>query len=213
MLKKYLIILILLFLQTAYADTKLYIKTVPENGKVKILNIKQKYKYGLNLKKGTYRISIKLKNYATKRFNIKIDRKKKLNLKIRLLPLRFINSIGMEFVYIEPGTFMMGSPPNEPGRVDQEPRFIVSLTEGFYIQTTEVSEGQYKKLMGRNPSDYPMGDKYPVENVSWDDANKFINKLINVEKGGCNPAPLERNEVNGMVVINTSSINAGLRYF
>jgi formylglycine-generating enzyme required for sulfatase activity len=96
------------------------------------------------------------------------------------------NSIGMTFVYIKPGTFMMGSPSDEPGRKrDSEVNEIlhqVTMTHGFYMQTTEVSQRQWLALMGKNPSyfDY-SGDDFPVEQVSWNDAQEFIRRLIQKE--------------------------------
>jgi formylglycine-generating enzyme required for sulfatase activity len=90
----------------------------------------------------------------------------------------FTNSLGMTFVYIEPGTFMMGSPSDEPGRYDNETQHQVTLTKGYYLQTTEVTQGQWKAVMGNNPSYFSnCGDDCPVENVSWDDAQDFIQKL------------------------------------
>lgn len=89
------------------------------------------------------------------------------------------NSIGMKFVYIPPGTFMMGSPENEPGRYPLEsPQHKVTLTRGFYMQTTEVTQGQWKLVMDNNPSYFKdCGDNCPVDTVSWNDAQSFIRKL------------------------------------
>ncbi len=91
---------------------------------------------------------------------------------------RITNNINMTFVYIPPGEFMMGSPEDEPGRYDDEKQHKVTLTKGFYMQTTEVTQGQWKAVMGDNPSSFKdCGDDCPVENVSWDDVQEFINKL------------------------------------
>ena len=91
---------------------------------------------------------------------------------------KITNSLGMEFGYIKPGTFMMGSPSNEPGRVRKKPQHKVTLTKGFYMQTTEVTQGQWKAVMGNNPSNFKnCGDDCPVEQVSWNDAQGFIRKL------------------------------------
>jgi len=88
------------------------------------------------------------------------------------------NSLGMKFVYIRPGTFMMGSPNSETGRDDDETLHQVTLTKGFYMQTTEVSQKQWRAVMGKNPSHFKDGrDDCPVENVSWEDAQQFIKKL------------------------------------
>ncbi|MGA1868758.1 MAG: formylglycine-generating enzyme family protein [bacterium] len=87
----------------------------------------------------------------------------------------------MEFVYISPGSFIMGSPEYEEGRDSDENLHEVMVTKGFYMQITEVTQGQWKELMGTNPW---QGDKYiregknyPVSCVSWYDTQKFIQRL------------------------------------
>jgi formylglycine-generating enzyme required for sulfatase activity len=91
---------------------------------------------------------------------------------------RFTNGLGMEFVLIKPGKFMMGSPEDEPGRFSGEKLHRVNLTKPFYMQTTEVTQAQWKALMGKNPASHKRcGDKCPVEQVSWEDAQQFIQKL------------------------------------
>jgi len=55
---------------------------------------------------------------------------------------RIINSLGMEFVLIKSGKFLMGSPEDEPGRYTGERPHRVNLTKPFYLQTTEVTQGQ-----------------------------------------------------------------------
>jgi hypothetical protein len=88
------------------------------------------------------------------------------------------NSIGMKFVYIPPGTFIMGSPKNEPGRSDDETQHEVTLTRGFYIQTTEVTQEQWERVMDNNPAIFKdCGENCPVEYVSWNDVQRFIEKL------------------------------------
>ena len=49
--------------------------------------------------------------------------------------------------------------------------------DGFLIGKYEVTQGQWRKVMGKNPSSFKNGDDYPVENISWDDAQKFIREL------------------------------------
>ena len=91
---------------------------------------------------------------------------------------RIENSLGMEFVLIESGKFVMGSPEGEPGRYTGEISHTVNLTHPFYIQTTEVTQSQWQALMGNNPSaNKRCGDRCPVEQVSWEDAQRFIRKL------------------------------------
>ena len=98
----------------------------------------------------------------------------------------FKNMIGMEFVLISAGSFQMGSPREEPGRFDSEKQHEVTISKPFYLQTTEVTQGQWKSVMGDNPSRFKeCGDNCPVEQVSWDDAQRFIIRLNGME--GNNP--------------------------
>ena len=67
----------------------------------------------------------------------------------------FTNAIGMRMVRIEPGSFLMGSPPGEQGRnKDEGPRHRVKMTQAFYISAHEVTQAQYEKVMGANPSQF-----------------------------------------------------------
>ncbi len=89
---------------------------------------------------------------------------------------------GMTFELIPVGTFTMGSPTDELGRNDDETQHEVTLTKDFYLQTTEVTQGQWKAVMGQNPSHFSdCGDDCPVEQVSWDDVQEFIEKLNEME--------------------------------
>ena len=104
----------------------------------------------------------------------------------------FTNSIGMRFVYIQPGSFMIGSPEDEPGYDNDEKRHRVKISSGFHMQTTEVTQGQWNAVMGNNPSDFKnCGNDCPVEKVSWDDVQKFIRKLNRKEGGDKYRLPTE----------------------
>ncbi len=86
--------------------------------------------------------------------------------------------VEFKFAYIPPGTFMMGSPSSEPKRDSDETQHRVTLTKGFYMQTTEITQGQWKAVMGGNPSHFKScGDHCPVESVFWNDCQEFIRKL------------------------------------
>jgi formylglycine-generating enzyme required for sulfatase activity len=105
---------------------------------------------------------------------------------------KITNSLGMEFVYIAPGTFTMGSPENEPGRDGDEKPHPVSLTKGFYLQVTEVTQGQWQAVMGSSPSSSATcGKDCPVERVSWEDAQNFIGHLNQKEGGSHYRLPTE----------------------
>ena len=98
-------------------------------------------------------------------------------------PRELRNSIGMEFVRIEPGTFEMGSPSDEPGRYDDETLHRVTLSQPFYLGKYEVTQGQWQAVMGRNPSAYSdCGRNCPVEQVSWKDVERFI-EALNLQEG------------------------------
>ncbi|HOC59192.1 MAG TPA: formylglycine-generating enzyme family protein [Smithellaceae bacterium] len=91
--------------------------------------------------------------------------------------------VGMSFVLISPGNFYMGSPINEEARNDDEYRHLVTIKSSFYLQTTEVTQAQWKVIMGSNPSAFRhCGDLCPVESVSWDDVQEFIRRLNKKEK-------------------------------
>ena len=83
---------------------------------------------------------------------------------------------GIDMVYVAPGEFMMGSPASEKGRVDRESQHKVKLTKGFYIGKYEVSQGQWEKVTGHNPSSF-KGVNLPVEKVCWENCMSFCKKL------------------------------------
>jgi formylglycine-generating enzyme required for sulfatase activity len=109
-------------------------------------------------------------------------------------PESFKNSIGMVFFLIPAGSFLMGSKlsPEETAKKygfgvtsykDEYPQLEVTITKPFYLQSTQVTQGQWQEVMSENPSEFKYcGDDCPVENVSWDDAQEFIKKLNDEEK-------------------------------
>ncbi|MBI4604137.1 MAG: SUMF1/EgtB/PvdO family nonheme iron enzyme [Planctomycetes bacterium] len=88
----------------------------------------------------------------------------------------FTNGLGMRLAYMPPGEFLMGSPPGEEGRGVDETQHRVRITRPFYLGVTEVTQAQWKAVMGTSPSSF-KGDKLPVEQVSWEDAKEFCRKL------------------------------------
>ena len=83
---------------------------------------------------------------------------------------------GIEMVYVAPGEFMMGSPPSEKDRRDDETMHKVTLIKGYYIGKYEVTQEQWEKVMGNNPSKF-KGVNLPVEQVKWDDCQSFCKKI------------------------------------
>ena len=87
------------------------------------------------------------------------------------LTLDLGGGVTMKMVLIRPGKFMMGSPDSEQGRRDNEgPQHEVTISKPFYMGVTEVTQAQYKAVMGTNPSHF-RGPTNPVETVSWIDAS------------------------------------------
>jgi formylglycine-generating enzyme required for sulfatase activity len=87
-----------------------------------------------------------------------------------------LRDLGIALARIDAGEFLMGSPEDEAAREADETQHLVKLTKPFYLQTTEISQRQYKAVMGENPS-YFKGDDLPVENVSWFEAAAFCQEL------------------------------------
>ncbi|MBW1865788.1 MAG: formylglycine-generating enzyme family protein, partial [Deltaproteobacteria bacterium] len=82
--------------------------------------------------------------------------------------------------------------PEEGGRYVDERQHVVTLTKAFYMQTTEVTQGQWMQVMtGPNPSNFSSyGSDCPVEMVSWEDAQNFIDALNAKEnRTNCNTTP------------------------
>ncbi len=85
--------------------------------------------------------------------------------------------ISMEFMPIPAGSFQMGSTSND----DEKPVHQVTLSKPFWMAKTEVTQAQWRQVMGSNPSNF-KGDTLPVETVSWNDAVKFCEKLTEQEQ-------------------------------
>ena len=82
----------------------------------------------------------------------------------------------MAFAYCPAGSFTMGSPSSENGHLSDENQVRVSLTKGFWLAKTEVTQALWQAVMEGNPSNF-KGDNLPVEQVSWNDAQEFIEKV------------------------------------
>jgi formylglycine-generating enzyme required for sulfatase activity len=163
---------------------KLFVATAPKDADIKIMNIKPPFEQDMALEPGRYHLWVGAKGYLEKDLWVELDAGPEKRIEIALDPIRaellkqITNSLGMTFVYIPAGSFTMGSPKDEPGHYTDEQQHPVTLTQGFYLQTTEVTQGQWRSLMDDNPSHFKdCGDRCPVEKVSWEDAQRFINKL------------------------------------
>lgn len=95
-----------------------------------------------------------------------------------------IADLHLEMLWVAPGTFTMGSASDEPERNKAEgPQMQVTLTRGFWLGKTEVTQTQYEAIMSTNPSTLKeVGPDGPVERVSWIDAMAFCEKLTERER-------------------------------
>ena len=89
------------------------------------------------------------------------------------------NSIGMKLKRIPPGTFTMGC-ESDRAYSDEKPAHQVTLTKPFYLGICPVTQGEYERVIGSNPSHF-KGPNRPVERISWDDAQTLCRKLSESE--------------------------------
>jgi formylglycine-generating enzyme required for sulfatase activity len=83
---------------------------------------------------------------------------------------------GIDFIWVAEGCFQMGSPDNEAERGPDEDPVHEVCVDGFWMGKYEVTQTQWEKVMGSNPSFFTW-DSRPVENVSWNDTQEFLQKL------------------------------------
>src|SRR5437588_9259670 len=96
---------------------------------------------------------------------------------------------GIQLCWCPPGRFLMGSPPDEPQRRQDEAQVEVTLTKGFWAGKFEVTQGQWKRVIGKLPgeltAELPEGDDYPLGNVNFAEAEEFCAKLTDLaQKSG-----------------------------
>lgn len=104
----------------------------------------------------------------------------------------YTNKLGMRFVLIPKGAFIMGSPASETGHQWNEKQHRVVISKSFYMQESEVTQGQWEKLVGFNPSSFPkLGKNYPVDTISWNECVEFIGVLNKWEGTGKYRLPTE----------------------
>jgi len=199
---------------------RLFVDTEPTGATIKILNIKPRFYQGIELAPGKYHVAVSAAGYQTHKKWISFSAGEDKSIMVRLAGKDaqsishssgrtfriFTNSLGMKFVYIPPGTFMMGSPKSEKERDDDETQHKVTLTKGFYLGSTEVTVGQFSAFVNetkyrteaekgggayvlysgtwqkkkdanwKNPY-FQQNDQCPVVYVSWNDAHAFCRWL------------------------------------
>jgi hypothetical protein len=100
-----------------------------------------------------------------------------------------VDAATMRLRYMPPGQFLMGSPEGV-GHDDERPQHPVTLTEGYWLADTPCPQALWQAVMGDNPSQFkdgPDAADRPVENVSWDDVQGFLQRLRQLLPPGCEP--------------------------
>ena len=157
-----------------------FVETTPKGcAGSEYLNIGPAFYPGMDLDPGRYHVEVSADGFEKEDRWVVLSEGEDETLSIRLTAVQPVsggkesNSLGMDFAYIPPGSFMMGSPSGEADRYDNETQHRVTLSRGYYLQTTEVTQGQWEKVMGSRPW---SGKEYVRENpnnpavyVSWED--------------------------------------------
>jgi uncharacterized protein (TIGR02145 family) len=143
--------------------------------------------YLKDLPVGSYTLKATASGYASgeKQITIGENQTATIDLKLPKGAAAMITTAGIEMVLVKGGTFTMG---NNSGDSDEKPLHRVTLSD-FYIGKYEVTQKQWREIMGNNPSDF-KSDERPVENVSWNAVQDFIRKL-NTKTGQSYRLPTE----------------------
>ena len=116
-------------------------------------------------------VEVDVKNVS---WNVKATKKIKISAGVNNIA---VSAEPEGFVYVSPGSFEMGS---TKGDSDERPPHTVRITKGFLIGKYEITQAEYERLMGENPSDF-SGSNNPVEDVSWYEAVEYCNKRSRTE--------------------------------
>jgi len=191
---------------------KLFVDVAPAGARIRILNIKPKFKQGMSLDSSMrYTVEVSMRGFSTTiKRGVKVEpgKENRLKIKLRAAPKNSPKADGpdaeaakpekpshypgevwtepntsMAFVWVPGGCFQIGCGPwADDCEKDEYPAHQVCV-EGFWLGRTEVTQGQWKAAMKNNPAFENRSDQYPVERVSWEDTQKFIAKLSEMDGG------------------------------
>jgi formylglycine-generating enzyme required for sulfatase activity len=129
----------------------------------------------IRLLPGQWTFAARMSGYATNTTSVTVAPGKPVTVNLVVVELPGL-------VWVEPGTFTMGSPATELGRFSGEgPQTVVTITKGFFMGRQEVTQGEYRAVMGNNPSRFTGDPNRPVEMVSWDQATNYCARLTERE--------------------------------
>ncbi len=138
-------------------EARLYVNPTPSDSRIRILNIVPVYERGMELDPGSYHVEVSKDGYETDKRWVELaaGEDKYETFRLEKTPEAagggpsFTSSLGMKFVRIPSGSFMMGSTSSEPERDSDETQHRVTLTKPYYMQTTEVTVGQWRPVHSR----------------------------------------------------------------
>ena len=153
---------------------------VPPEMRVTLPGVGKPYRPGMRLPEGSHRVAVRAEGYGESVRTVVVSGDTRLRIELKRESRVFD---GMEFAWIPPGEFRMGS----TGRYaldNERPLTRVRISRGFWLGKYEVTQRQWESVMRSNPSDFGnCGRDCPVENVSWNDVQAFVGKL-NRREGG-----------------------------
>ena len=127
-----------------------------------------------NLETDSYALEMRYEDGKTESKRVTIQKDRTVQVSFSYVPRP---TIPEGFVLVEAGSFQMGS---TDGDADEKPVHSVTITKSFYMSQYEVTQKQWREVMGTSPSKF-KGDDLPVEQVSWYDAVEYCNKLSRKE--------------------------------
>ena len=158
----------------------------PSDARVTLPDVTPRYRPGVRLREGAHQVVVRRQGYrdTTRTINVSGDTRVRIALERRQLRAGTSRVFdGIEFVWIPPGEFRMGS-TSRHGDHDEKPLTRVRISRGSWLGKYEVTQGQWERVMGNNPSRFKScGKDCPVERVSWNDVQEFLRKL-NARSGG-----------------------------
>jgi len=174
----------------AVARATLRVQCNVPQARIRLLNIKPKFRQGMDLEPGKYHVEVSAPGYETRTAWVELTAGQAARITIPLSPDpgvqragRLVNTVGMVFVPIPPSSLTRTSADRGPGDSPHPENPKPSHVGAFHLGMTEVTQEQWHKVMGRTPSSFKdCGGDCPVESVSWNDVQTFIQRLNEMEK-------------------------------
>ena len=152
----------------------------PSDARVTLPDVEPRYRPGVRLPEGPNRVIVRSPGYRTVTRTIDLSGDTRVRIELEKMGPRTRETRvfdGIEFVWVPPGEFRMGSTSRHADS-DETPVTRVRISRGFWMGKFEVTQRQWQAVMGSNPSHFKnCGGDCPVEQVSWNEVQEFIGKL------------------------------------